>query len=275
MISNAVLYHAEETVGVSGFDTSGAGNTATLTDITVGIPGVVGSYAWGYTLGTSKALPTSSIVMGTSWTISFWFFNLAPNSTWRTGVRGTSNHHIIVESGGDTLGLFQGSFRSCGFEMPVGSYTGWHHMAVVGKSTGDTDFYVNGDFVGTVIGFRPTDSLVAIGNYQGNNQRFADRIDEFAVWNRELSVSEIRDIFVLQEGNFAGVGVTHQFIPDLEGLYTINLTVIDGVTGQLSTDTATATVSLGGDGIQFPLQGDSIRYWAHLQGTWLRKRGQK
>jgi hypothetical protein len=274
MTNNEVLYHAEEAAGVTGNDTSGNSNNATLTDITLPANGLVGSRAWGYGLATSKALPASSVTIGTSWTIAYWFFNLAPNSSWRTGVRGTSNHHIIVENGGDRLGLFQGGFRALdtGFTMPAASYTGWHHLVAVGKAGGDTDFYIDGAFVGSVIGFRPSDNIVSIGNYQLDNQRFADRLDEFAIWSRELTVKEIKDIYYLQVGTFAAVGSVFPWTPDVEGVYTVQLAVEDGVDGSVTVDTADANIS--SQKLKDPIQGQFLRFWEHLQGGKIRRRGQ-
>ncbi|MHA2064889.1 MAG: LamG domain-containing protein, partial [Candidatus Thorarchaeota archaeon] len=246
MTSNALLYHAEETVGSTGFDTSGSSNDASLTAITLGAPGQVGSRSWNLTSGISKIQPASSVAIPGDWTISYWFYGLAPNTSWRTGARGdSSTHHIIVETGGDRLGIYEGGFQAVTptFNMPSASYTGWHHIAAVGAD-GDTTFYVDGEFVGRVLGYQSTDPINTIGNYQGDNQRFSDRIDEIAIWNRKLFGSEVADIYALQEGNFAGTGPTFDFIPDLNGTYTVNLTVRDGTDLTLSTDTANCSVGI-------------------------------
>ncbi|MDB4278941.1 LamG domain-containing protein [Deltaproteobacteria bacterium] len=278
MTSNTLLYHAEEVAGTSGFDTSGSVNTANLTAITVGVPGHVGSYAWNYTGITSKAQPAVDVPVGTSWTIAYWFLGLAPNTEWRVGVsRASGHHHIIVEDNGDRLGVYlSGAFRptDTGFTMPVASYAGWHHLVAVGTAGGNTRFYIDGVFVGAVVGYRSADAFRCIGNHQtSSNQRFADRIDEFALWTRELSDSEIRDIYILQDGNHAAVGSLFTFTPDEDGIYTVNLTVVDGIDGNLTSDTADAVI--GGGGILFPLQGDQIRMWGHLQGQGLRRLNEK
>jgi hypothetical protein len=273
MTSNAVLYHAEETVGVTGADTSGSGNTANLTAITVGVGGQVGSYSWDYTGGTSVAAPTVPVAVGSSWTIAFWFFNLAPNTAFRSGARGTSEVHVAVEISGDRVGVFaSGAFRptDTGFTMTTGAFTGWHQIVAVGKSTGDTTIYVDGAAVGTVVGFRPAITVTGLGNSLAGSQRFADRLDEVAIWTRELTAIEILDIYTLQSGNFAGVGPMFPFLPDEEGTYTVNLTVVDGLNGGITVDTADAVIS--GRAIKFPMQGDSLRMWAHLQGQLLRQR---
>jgi hypothetical protein len=273
MTNNVLLYHAEEVAGTSGFDTSGIGNTATLTAITVGVSAQVGTYSWDYTGSTSKATPTAPVAVGSSWTMAFWFFNLASNAAWRSGFHGGAEAHLIVELGGDRVGVFaSGAFRptNTNFPMPAGVYTGWHHIAAVGTAVGDTEIYVDGVLVGTVSGFRPAIDVVTVGNAASDDQRFADRMDEMAIWTRELSAAEIRDIAILQSNFFAGVGPMFTFLPDEDGTYTINLTVKDGIDGSFSVDTADALI--GGRSLLFPLQGDSIRMWSHLQGQPLRRR---
>jgi len=276
MTSNVLLYHAEEVAGVSGFDTSGSGNTAALTNITVGVVGNVGSYAWSYLGSTSHANCTTPVSLAAgSYTISLWFFNLAPNTAWRTATRGTAtDHQIIVETGSDRLGAFiSGAFRPVNpqFDMPVGSYIGWHHIAVVGSGT-ESRFYVDGAFVGSVP-YKSVENVDSIGNYYANNQRFADRLDEVAIWTRALSPTEIADIYILQQGSFTGVGVTHQFTPDVVGIYTIDLTVVSILDLTTSMDAADANIGLGVPGPYF-LQGDRLRHWQHLQGNlFKRKKG--
>lgn len=271
MTSNVLLYHAEETVGSTGADTSGSGNTANLTAVTVGAAGQVGDYSWNYTGSTSKAVPTVPTALPSSgWTIAFWFYNLAPTTAWRTGVRGSADHQIVVELSGDRLGVYMGGgFHPTDTEytLTVGGGAGWHHLAAVGTATGNTRFYVDGLFVGAVAGWRSTDTVACIGNFQGDGQRFAERLDEIAVWHRALSDTEISNIYVLQEGSYTAVGPTFTFVPDLVGTYEVNLTVVDGVDLSLSTDTALADIRVP-SGL-FPLQGDKIRYWSAVQGVWL------
>jgi hypothetical protein len=261
MTDNEVLYHAEETAGSTGTDTSGNGNNATLNTITVGVGGQVGSYAWSFTGSTSYAQVTSDVVIGTTWTIAFWFFNLAANSTWRTATRGPStDHHIIVESGSDRLGAWvAGGFRPCvpNFDMTAAAHTGWHQFVAVGTASGNTEFYIDGALAGTIPGFRGVEDIRYLGNtVGGGNQRFADRIDELAIWSRELSLREVQELYVLQSGNYAGVGEAFEFTPDVDGVYTVQLTAFAGLDGNLTVDTALATI---GASAAKGFQGATIR----------------
>ena len=229
MTNNEVLYHCEETSGTTGTDSSGNYNSCTLTSINVGAGGKIQSYSWEYTGSTSVAEVGTPVSLSGDYTIAFWFYNLAPNSNYRTGVRGTNHHPIIVEGGSNRVGVYNNTastFVYANFDMAEADYTGWHHMVVVGYS-GKTDFYVDGAYKGTAQ-FKSDSDIVAIGNIQPaitTNQRFADRIDEFAAWSRALSRDEIREIYYLQEGNYAAYSDstedTFSFYPDVVGTYTI------------------------------------------------------
>jgi len=248
MTDNVVLYHCEETVGTTGTDTSGSTNDATLTTITLAQPGKIGSYAWEFTASTSVAQPTVAIPTPGDQTIAFWFKGLAPNSNWRTAVRGSSWHQIIVETGSDRLGLWSGAFRDSGATLAAGG--DWRHLVTVATG-GDTLFYVDGALVGTVVGYQSSDTVAYIGSY--SNQRFADYLDEFAVWNRALSAVEIANIYTLQ--NFAlPTTPTFTFTPDVAGTYTINLegTATDNVN-------ANATIAAAGGQKALPVGEKLVR----------------
>jgi hypothetical protein len=276
MTDNQVLYHAEEAAGTTGIDTSGSLNNATLTAITVGAGSQVGTRAWAFTGSTSKAQPGVSVpvVVGAAeWTLAFWLFNLAANTSYRTGMWGTSESHLLLETGGDRVGVWSGgAFRATdtAFTMPVGSYTGWHHIAAVGTSGGNTRIFVDGFFVGAVIGFRPTENVTTIGNNSANGQRFADRMDEIAIWHRPLSDQEVSDVFTLQEGNYAGVEPTLPFTPDVVGTYTIELTVLDGVDLAVTMDTANAIITLPPGGFPLAYQGDTELTQLLVQGQFVK-----
>ena len=252
MTSNAVLYHCEETVGTTGTDTSGSTNDATLTTITLAQPGKVGTYAWEFTASTSVASPAVAIPTPGDQTIAFWFKGLAPNSTWRTAIRGGSWHQIIVETGTDRLGLWFGAFRDSGATLTAGG--DWRHLVTVATG-GDTLFYVDGALVGTVVGYQSSDTVTYVGGY--SSQRFADYLDEFAVWNRALSAVEIANIYTLQ--NFAlPTTPTFTFTPDVVGTYTINLEIAAGV--DVDSDAVITTPSAGGITIQGEtMQGGSLQ----------------
>ena len=70
----------------------------------------------------------------------------------------------------------------------------------------------------------------------------------------------------MQAGTFAGVGALFNWTPDVEGTYTIQLTVDDGLSGLSSVDTANALLSTP-SGSPYFFQGDRIRFWDYIQGN--------
>ena len=241
--------YANQIAGTFPVDSSGEGRVLFPVSTTYET-GKVGAQSLGLSTSTSEALIVPPVdLSGGSWTIAFWFYNLKANSTWRTGARGSvTDHQIIVESGGDTLGVFangNGDFRSASFEMPSASYTGWHHIVAVGAGS-TTTLYVDGAYAG-VADRKSTDNIYSVGNVQNSggssgNQQFADRIDEVAVWQRALSADEIEAIYLLQyDATYAWIGTTFPFTPDIEGTYTVELSI----SGSEST-TADAVIGVGG-----------------------------
>ena len=122
-----------------------------------------------------------------------------------------------------------------------------------------TTFYINGVF-GGASDRKSVADIKAIGNHTGAGQQFADRIDEFAVWTRALSSSEIANIFLRQSGSYAGPGVsTLPFTPDISGTYVVELTSLaTGLNNSLS-QTAEAVISIASDGTAFVLQGNNYQ----------------
>ena len=233
-------------------DTSGNGITVTTNDTSfaTGFDGTTnGSLALNS--DTSRALlsPAPSL-SGGNWTVALWFYNLKPNSDWRTGVRGSNrDHQIIVENGGDRLGVWangNGDFRPSGFNMPSGDYQGWHHIVAVGSGS-TTTFYVNGVNVGSS-DRKSTDNIYAVGNgsWSGAHQIFSDRIDEFAVWSRALSATEIANIYSLQSAGRVSITSSATFTPDVIGTYQAQFTAFRGAFADTVTVAANITESSAG-----------------------------
>jgi len=154
--------------------------------------------------------PSSSIDIATEWTIAAWFNNLWGDD-WRTLTRGASNdHQIIVENGSQRLGMYDnaggGGFRPAldggGNPVNIAPSSGWHHVAAVGKANGTTDYYVDGVFRGTA-DRRSTTEVSWIGNGEGWGQEFANVVDEFLVYNRTLTATEIQNLYLAGlQGNY-------------------------------------------------------------------------
>lgn len=239
MTSNAVLYHCEG----SGADSSGNGNTATFSNVTTGAVGKVGSFAWSFDTTAAYATLTTQASLAGDFTFACWFYNLGPDGGYRSGTTDNPPTSIlfVVEPTTGSLGVWNGSLQPSGFTMLAANYTGWHHLAAVGSGT-TTAMYVDGVLVGTVA-VKLATNIKYVGNSIGQVQRFADRMDEIAIWTRALSASEIEALYINQAGNYAGTGTTFAFIPDVSGTYTVQFSMSDNIVGGTYTDSANAIIT--------------------------------
>lgn len=174
-----------------------------------------------FTDGNSVINLDSAIDLGDSWTISTWYNGVQSNGTWRTLVRGSLDHQIIVQDGTNVLGVYNntaGTFVSSGHTLTAAQLTGWHHIVAVGEGT-TTRFYIDGVLVGTA-NFKSTSDIVAVGNYQGLGQKFANMLDDFRVYDRALTQSEIRNIYTgvaQSDGQYNDMGALYVFSTDVGG----------------------------------------------------------
>ncbi len=75
----------------------------------------------------------------------------------------------------------------------------WYHLVATAVSGGQMKLFINGQLVGTA----PLNTIWTLGdmfrvgksNRSGSNQGFVGVIDEMAVWNRELTNSEVTSLF--------------------------------------------------------------------------------
>lgn len=186
-----------------------------------------------------KVTMNTAVDLGTEWTISSWFKTLRTVGAgeWRTLTRGTNDHHIIIRDDG-MLGVYDNAggsgFVSSGFDTDTLNNTVWHHIAAVAEGT-TTTFYVDGVKVGSAVAEKPTDDIVAVGNFQSGTQRFSDFIDDFRVYDRALTASEIRNInsgVDAAPSAAADAGSIYVFSTDL-GVQVAKLHAPDAQTGDL------------------------------------------
>ncbi len=124
------------------------------------------------------------------------------------------------------------------YALTAAQKTGWHMVTAVADGTGvnaRTFYYIDGVKVG-VSNFLATDDIIAVGNYQSGTQRFADYIDDFRVYNRALSQSEIRNIYSGEDApdsNYGDTGSIYVFSTD-QGLKQVaKLYAPDGKSGDM------------------------------------------
>lgn len=161
--------------------------------------------SWEFSNSFDSVNTGSTPNVGT-YTIAGWGYNI--RAGWATlaanNAGGTSNHwYMAINTGTNELGVWSNStFTGSGYTIVPASLTGWHHYAVTRDASGNVTFYIDGAQVGGVItptmpgNFRVT----FIGSEPGGaDYRWAERIDDFAIWNRALDPSEIAVIHT--EGN--------------------------------------------------------------------------
>ena len=180
----------DETTGNTAADSTGNGHTGTVHGATW-TAGHFGN-ALAFHDGDDKVLVEPIADLGDTWTIAAWFTAPLPDSAaWHTLTRGQSGDHQIFTDSSLNLGVYangNGEFRGCGYNMS-GLVAGWHHVAAVGEGSA-TRFYVDGQYVGSSDRKSTTD-IYCLGNYQGDNQRFSETVDDVRIYSRALSSNEV------------------------------------------------------------------------------------
>ncbi|MDD5165324.1 MAG: hypothetical protein PHG25_02185 [Candidatus Pacebacteria bacterium] len=221
MTGNKLLYHMNESSG-SIIDSSGQNHTGSVTGApTYSVSGVVDS-AVTFVSNSSyiqATTPLPSLNYNSSFTVSSWI--KLPNPNFQSvlyfmGQKGASNTFfsvIYMDSSGHVV------FRGCNenvncTDIPSSvsiSANTWHNVVGVYNNQVMT-IYIDGISSGTTnysmgptnIAFSPT---LYIGRYPTWNG-FTGSVDEFAIWNRVLSPSEISSIYSQQLGGFTGGNIT-------------------------------------------------------------------
>jgi len=253
MVDNKLLLHFEGNAN----DTSGNSHNGTVTGATQ-VAGKVGSFAYSFD-GTSDVITVSNDAdfargAGVSFTIMGWVKADAPVGHWEGicyhGSSGGSQGHFGINpsgnlSGGTGDGATWATVQSS-HAVTAGT---WMHVAmVVDRSANTLVLYADGVSVGssawTAVPSTTTDDLT-VGRGYGTGESFDGTIDEFAIWKRALSPTEIATVYDQQSNSYAGPKTaTLAFTPDIVGTYTVQLTVDAGVS-----TTADAVIAAAGGGL--------------------------
>jgi len=249
--TNAMAIGVSPVVGLSAYmpfnsnvlDVSGNGVVLTPTGSMAYRPGHVGNAAV-YLANEANVLVTSTAAanyllnttysFAQSFTVSLWFLctKIPP---------GTASVIFSTNSGGNTLIIYVDSTPLIFFGITgMGNYTGaaitvdtWAHVVIV-NNNGALSFYVNGVQTSTTttafgnIGFK-------LGDRPGTINPFAGCIDEFRIYNRALSATEIAAL-----ANVAPVTVAPT--TNLTSRITLDNTALDSL-GALSAPVATGTTT--------------------------------
>ena len=200
----ALYYPFEETDGTAIQDASPNLRNANLTDGNLNTTGKFTSGVEFDNLAHTKIdLGVNQLALPNNWTISTWFTTPLDDTfvDFRHALTsgGTNAHVVFDQAGSKELGAFDGTFNSTGYganNLP----TGWHHLAARGSGA-QTSFWVDGIAVGTV-NANVASAVDTIGNLSGGFGRFADKIDDFRIYDRALGASEIVELFGSGNGDF-------------------------------------------------------------------------
>jgi hypothetical protein len=138
-----------------------------------------------------------NVIASAGWTMSAWIRLLRPASGNRTLFCGPNfDQTIFFDLNSTMLGAFSFSrsqFVSSGASVPSLPDNMWHHFAAVGRGS-TTRFFVNGVLVGSA-SFATDTKVKSIGNALGSEMLFANLIDEVYIWPRNLSNTQISEIY--------------------------------------------------------------------------------
>lgn len=209
-----LYYDFEAVTGGSVPDVSGNGAIGTFVGSAVVAPGKIGHGVNFPTVATPAAdyvkLPNGITGSLTDFTIAAWV-KMDANSYWMRIFDfggGTNNYMFLTSMGGNLKFAFKNASGGAeqildgGIPLPVGK---WAHVAVSCSYTagvGSGKIYINGALVGTnnAITITPAMIDVALGtptsqNYIGKSQwpdpGLNGTIDEFRIYNRQLSDNEV------------------------------------------------------------------------------------
>ena len=180
------------------------GNGAIGRAINLSSPGNGAGITFGVNDGPTPSSP-SHLQPGNTWTASVWFNGIKTDSSHRTLLRGSQNHHALLQNSGDyDLGSWfndpGGGFQYTalsGAPTRLSDGNAWRLLTVVGTGTSpniggnsETRFYLDGALIG-VGNYNSMDSISHIGCWEGS-QQFADFLDEVRVSNTARSADWIQ-----------------------------------------------------------------------------------
>jgi large repetitive protein len=203
-------FRFEETEGSNVYDSSPQKKEGLLNNIADADLHVSGKFGSGIRFPDGSAnisLPANEVSMGSNWTISTWFTTPLND----TGVilrhslaaAAVDDRHVTFDqAGGRQLGVYKsgnGNFQGSGFFGNTLA-NGWRHLVAVG-SVNKTIFYVDGINVGES-GLIAGTQVEVIGNTLAGSERFADKLDDFRIYSRSLSASEVSTLYGNGNGDF-------------------------------------------------------------------------
>jgi fibronectin type 3 domain-containing protein len=261
----------DETTGTSAADATGNGWTGTLVNAPIWSVGRSNACVDLDGINDHVTLPTGVVNGLTNTTISFWA-NLDSVSSWQRcfdfGTGTTTNMFLTPRNAANgnirfaiTTGGGNGEQRIDGnAQLPA---TGWHHVTVTLNGATGT-LYVDGVQVGqnTAMTLTPSSLGATTLNYLGRSQYsdpyLAGRIDDFRVYARALTASEVASLMATSPTGLVGTPSTPTATGSV-GEVTVSWAAVSGATGY---DVLRSTTSGG----PYTLVGSNITGTSFING---------
>ncbi|MCA9240645.1 MAG: LamG domain-containing protein [Planctomycetales bacterium] len=152
--------------------------------------------------GSNDADTDSSFDPPATGTVAFWFrFNATPAGSQRLLGSG-GDWEVRVDASGVLYADLSGDGVGGGFQTPSGSASAgrWRHFAAVYNSDDDTfTLYLDGEQVasGSMTLTDQTANTLSLGTRTGSTERFNGALDDFRVYNYELTQAEVAELYGL------------------------------------------------------------------------------
>ena len=260
MTNNQGLWHLDG----SPDDSSGNGRNGTVSNATP-TAGKVGPEAYQFQNSDVSyidfGLASDFLSAGSSFSMAIW---IKGDSGWTPalydGIAGFSNAFTWNQGVGifwqdaTTVRAFADAYNGQVVDATITNVDEWNHLVLTYDQT-DLRLYLNGalsqeNSLGA--------TLTGLGNNLqigrlGTHGRLEASLDEFAIWDRTLSSSEIHDLFFLQSGSAAsgsapGTNLDDEFTftPDVVGTYTIDLNFFQYSSAASESGSVDAVISSAG-----------------------------
>ncbi len=212
-----------------------------------------------YTFGTFSNTNAVTPTLLTSLPITAMCWFQAIQSQTGTLLSFNGNSYLYVATNGYVYCFFHlGSWRSIMYASSITfGYTNWYHAAFTVDSNYTLKFYMNGSLVGSSTGsstFQTNyDGSLIIGSKWDGNDKFYGYIGDVRVYNKELSATEISDIYNGSQVNYGGVIKNADYT---KGADSLSYTGAGGAgTGGNGNDAEQTIGGAGGQGTLWPVEG--------------------
>jgi len=240
-------YKLDETIGSTATDSKGT-NTGTITGATINQTGKL-NRAYDFNSVTNKIVinDSASLKQTANVAISFWLYMYALGSDAVIFSKGTgadaSINGLRIATSNKTMYLTDAGTNRLTYDY-TSKIGGWHFIVIDSNATGSY-FYVDGALVtsGTSFGtFFNNAGNLQIGDpaytMYSHADSFNGRLDEFSIWNRALTQTEILNLYNSGAGKSYNSSNSYSFLFSGAGLSSINYFSTDNSNNNETTKTS-------------------------------------